>query len=382
MVFEQTAVSIDGVELFVLPSFTIPDITTDGFKGEIPIPGSGGESDKPEDESDKPGRESDSDKTGREGESDKPGDESDKPGREGDSDKPGREGESDKPDDESDKSGREDESDKPGASNKPEQSGPDNKTEPSGASNKPEPSGASNKTEPSGASNKPEPSGASNKPEPSGASNKTEPSGASNKLEQSGASNKPEQSGASNKPGIEGESDSNVEDSTLRSGELNTNSTEEQPISQDEAEERAQISLSFRQLNGFSFNKPTLTFNFYGLTTQSIEKDHSIVLVVHLLTLDGAEADTTDIECKLQQEVNVEDGKTLQANFKCEKSELEGDYIGLKLVSSNDVAGIPINDDTLLNPKLTEDAIAAGLMKNCTADPSVPPIFDAEKVGK
>ena len=221
-----------------------------------------------------------------------------------------------------------------------------------------------------------------NKPEPSGASNKPEPSGASNKPEQSGASNKPEQSGASNKPGIEGESDSNVEDSTLRSGELNTNSTEEQPISQDEAEERAQISLSFRQLNGFSFNKLTLTFNFYGLTTQSIEKDHSIVLVVHLLTLDGAEADTTDIECKLQQEVNVEDGKTLQANFKCEKSELEGDYIGLKLVSSNDVAGIPINDDTLLNPKLTDDAIAAGLMKNCTADPSVPPIFDAEKVGK
>ena len=155
-------------------------------------------------------------------------------------------------------------------------------------------------------------------------SNKPEPSGASNKPEQSGASNKPEQSGASNKPGIEGESDSNVEDSTLRSGELNTNSTEEQPISQDEAEERAQISLSFRQLNGFSFNKPTLTFNFYGLTTQSIEKDHSIVLVVHLLTLDGAEADTTDIECKLQQEVNVEDGKTLKANFKREKSELEG----------------------------------------------------------
>ena len=72
----------------------------------------------------------------------------------------------------------------------------------------------------------------------------------------------------------------------------------------------------------------------------------------------------------------------MQANFKCEKSELEGDYIGLKLVSSNDVAGIPINDDTLLNPKLTDDAIAAGLMKNCTADPSVPPIFDAEKVGK
>ena len=147
LVFEQTAVSIDGVELFVLPSFTIPDITTEGFKGEIPIPGSGGESDKPEDESDKPGdksdkpddesdkpgREGDSDKPGREGESDKPGDESDKPGREGDSDKPGREGESDKPDDESDKPGREDESDKPGASNKPEQSGPDNKTEPSGA---------------------------------------------------------------------------------------------------------------------------------------------------------------------------------------------------------------------------------------------------------
>ena len=271
LVFEQTVVSIDGVELFVLPGFSTPDITTEGFKGEIPY------------------------EKENEGESDKPS--------EGES---GKEGENNKP--------SEGESSKEGESNKPNKEGEAGKE------------------------------------------------------------------GESNKPGSEGESDKNVEENT--EVDIHTNSTGEETISQEDAEIRAEIPLSFRQLNGFSFNRPTLTFNFLGLTTQPLEKDYSIVLIVNLLTLDGAEEDTTDIECILQEDVNVEDGKTLQANFKCEKYELDGEYIGLKLVRSDDVAGIPTDDDTLINPKLTDDAIAAGLIKNCTADPSVPPIFDAEKVGE
>ena len=43
---------------------------------------------------------------------------------------------------------------------------------------------------------------------------------------------------------------------------------------------------------------------------------------------------------------------------------------------------IPTDDNTLINPKLTEYAIAAGLIKNCTVDASLSPIFDIEKVGK
>ena len=273
LVFEQTVVSIDGVELFVLPGFSTPDITTEGFKGEIPYEKENeGESDKPSEG-----------ESGKEGESDKPSE--GEFGKEGESNKPNKEGEAGK-------------------------------------------------------------------------------------------------EGESNKPGSEGESDKNVEENTEAPIDIHTNSTGEETISQEDAEIRAEIPLSFRQLNGFSFNRPTLTFNFLGLTTQPLEKDYSIVLIVNLLTLDGAEEDTTDIECILQEDVNVEDGKTLQANFKCEKSELDGEYIGLKLVRSDDVAGIPTDDDTLINPKLTDDAIAAGLIKNCTADPSVPPIFDAEKVGE
>ena len=273
LVFEQTVVSIDGVELFVLPGFSTPDITTEGFKGEIPYEKENeGESDKPSEG-----------ESGKEGESDKPSE--GEFGKEGESNKPNKEGEAGK-------------------------------------------------------------------------------------------------EGESNKPGSEGESDKNVEENTEVPIDIHTNSTGEETISQEDAEIRAEIPLSFRQLNGFSFNRPTLTFNFLGLTTQPLEKDYSIVLIVNLLTLDGAEEDTTDIECILQEDVNVEDGKTLQANFKCEKSELDGEYIGLKLVRSDDVAGIPTDDDTLINPKLTDDAIAAGLIKNCTADPSVPPIFDAEKVGE
>ena len=290
LVFEQTVVSIDGVELFVLPGFSTPDITTEGFEGEIPY------------------EEENEGESGKEGENDKPNKEGES-GKEGEA---GKEGENDKP--------SEGESGKEGESNKP------------------------------------------------------------NKEGESGKEGEAGKEGESNKPGSEGESDKNVEENT--EVDIHTNSTGEETISQEDAEIRAEIPLSFRQLNGFSFNKPTLTFNFLGLTTQPLEKDYSIVLIVNLLTLDGAEEDTTDIECILQEDVNVEDGKTLQANFKCEKSELDGEYIGLKLVRSDDVAGIPTDDDTLINPKLTDDAIAAGLIKNCTADPSVPPIFDAEKVGE
>ena len=389
LVFEQTVVSIDGVELFVLPGFSTPDITTEGFKGEIPYEKENeGESNKPsegesgkEGESNKPsegefGKEGESNKPNKEGEAGKEG-ESNKPsegesGKEGESNKPnkegeaGKEGESNKP--------SEGESGKEGESNKPNKEGEAGKE---GESNKPS-EGESGKE---GESNKPNKEGEAGK---EGESNKPS-EGESGK---EGESNKPNKEGEagkegeSNKPGSEGESDKNVEENTEVPIDIHTNSTGEETISQEDAEIRAEIPLSFRQLNGFSFNRPTLTFNFLGLTTQPLEKDYSIVLIVNLLTLDGAEEDTTDIECILQEDVNVEDGKTLQANFKCEKSELDGEYIGLKLVRSDDVAGIPTDDDTLINPKLTDDAIAAGLIKNCTADPSVPPIFDAEKVGE
>ena len=311
LVFEQTVVSIDGVELFVLPGFSTPDITTEGFE-EIPY------EEENEGESEKPSE----GESGKEGENDKPSE--GESGKEGENDKPNKEGES----------GKEGEAGKEGENDKPSE-------------------GESGKE------------GESNKP---------------NKEGESGKEGEAGKEGESNKPGSEGESDKNVEENT--EVDIHTNSTGEETISQEDAEIRAEIPLSFRQLNGFSFNKPTLTFNFLGLTTQPLEKDYSIVLIVNLLTLDGAEEDTTDIECILQEDVNVEDGKTLQANFKCEKYELDGEYIGLKLVRSDDVAGIPTDDDTLINPKLTDDAIAAGLIKNCTADPSVPPIFDAEKVGE
>ena len=322
---EQTVVSIDGVELFVLPGFSTPDITTEGFEGEIPY------------------EEENEGESGKEGENDKPSE--GESGKEGENDKPNKEGES----------GKEGEAGKEGESNKPNkegESGKEGEAGKEGENDKPS-EGESGKE------------GESNKP---------------NKEGESGKEGEAGKEGESNKPGSEGESDKNVEENT--EVDIHTNSTGEETISQEDAEIRAEIPLSFRQLNGFSFNRPTLTFNFLGLTTQPLEKDYSIVLIVNLLTLDGAEEDTTDIECILQEDVNVEDGKTLQANFKCEKSELDGEYIGLKLVRSDDVAGIPTDDDTLINPKLTDDAIAAGLIKNCTADPSVPPIFDAEKVGE
>jgi hypothetical protein len=54
-------------------------------------------------------------------------------------------------------------------------------------------------------------------------------------------------------------------------------------------------------------------------------------------------------------------------------------YTSARLNSSEDIAGIPTDDETALNPALTDDAIKNGEVKNCTKGDSGPPTFSFEE---
>ena len=93
------------------------------------------------------------------------------------------------------------------------------------------------------------------------------------------------------------------------------------------------------------------------------------------------EEDPTEIQCQLVETVEVNDGETKQATFKCEKTGLDKSitYTGLRLISSEDIAGIPYDDETLLNPALTDEAIKNGDLKDAK-DSVVPPSFEFKKL--
>ena len=156
-----------------------------------------------------------------------------------------------------------------------------------------------------------------------------------------------------------------------------TNSTEvDIPITEEQAEEIAKIYISFRQVNSYSFTPGTITFYFLGLTTQSLPSDCSITLSTNLITLEGPEDKPTNFACQISEAVTVSKGENKQAKFKCQNNALNTskEYTSLKLVASEDIAGIPTEDDTAINPKLTDDAITNNEIKNCT-DATVPPSF-------
>ena len=91
-----------------------------------------------------------------------------------------------------------------------------------------------------------------------------------------------------------------------------------------------------------------------------MEAGFEIILIVNLINMDGErDENNTDVTCKLERSVTVEEGKSTQVDFKCELTGLdkEIEYYSLRLNSSKFVAGIPEDDETLLNPKLTEKAI-------------------------
>ena len=85
----------------------------------------------------------------------------------------------------------------------------------------------------------------------------------------------------------------------------------------------------------------------------------------------------TDITCSLTSAVAIDnEGESKQAIFICERSGLNinEEYSSLRLNSSEDIAGIPEDDEILLNPALTDEAIKNKEMKDAK-NSKVPPTF-------
>ena len=154
---------------------------------------------------------------------------------------------------------------------------------------------------------------------------------------------------------------------------------ETEGISQEEAEKKAEIFISFRQLSGFSLSGTVITFNFFALTSQSIPKGNIVVLLVNLIGINGMDEEATPVECTLPSDVSLPSGaESVQANYQCRLQNVNASegYTSLRLNSSNDITGIPTEDETLLNPVLTDEAIQNKEVKDCSKDASVPPKFN------
>ena len=157
--------------------------------------------------------------------------------------------------------------------------------------------------------------------------------------------------------------------------------TEDIPISKEDAIKKSEIFIAFRQLNGFSFVDGTISFNLLALTTQNLVKGEEIVLLINLIGINGMEENARKITCILQNDVIVDEGETKQADYQCLLPGLnitEG-YTSIRLNTSEDIVGIP-DDETLLNPYLTDEAIINNQIKNCSEDSSVPPSFVFETI--
>ena len=160
-----------------------------------------------------------------------------------------------------------------------------------------------------------------------------------------------------------------------------TNATviEETPISLEDATTKSEISISFRQLNGFSNINSVITFYFYALTTSSISSGSVVTLYINLIGKEGMDENATAINCTAQEDYNIGTQVAIQAIFICvlENVDETQEYTSLRLNSSNDITGIPTEDETALNPYLTDQAIANNEIKDC-ATVSVPPTFTAQ----
>ena len=135
--------------------------------------------------------------------------------------------------------------------------------------------------------------------------------------------------------------------------------------SKKKAEKTGVLTLSFRQLTSFKQLDDTITFILYGLTTRPLKKDIKIVIYIYLYLKGGIrEKEPRPINCTLEEDVNT-DSSPAQAPFKCRIEGLEKKYHTIKFSSSEDISGVPDNE-TLLDPKLTDEAIIIGTVPNYT----------------
>jgi hypothetical protein len=152
-------------------------------------------------------------------------------------------------------------------------------------------------------------------------------------------------------------SDESTDKGTDESTDKGTDeSTDEEGINLDIAEKRANIKISFRQINDFSCSSGTITVVLFALITEKCEIGEEVKIKVNLISTTGeVEEEVKEMTCVLESEVVPEEGKSKQGKFKCTQN-VKGDYYSLRLNSSDSLSGIP-TEEVLLDPKLTDMAI-------------------------
>ena len=133
-------------------------------------------------------------------------------------------------------------------------------------------------------------------------------------------------------------------------------STDEEGVEFDIVKKRAEIKISFRQINDFSCSSGTITVVLFALITEKCEIGEEVKIKVNLISTTGeVEEEAKEMTCVLESEVEPEEGKSKQGKFKCTQK-VEGNYYSLRLNSSDSLSGIP-TEEVLLDPKLTAMAI-------------------------
>ena len=127
---------------------------------------------------------------------------------------------------------------------------------------------------------------------------------------------------------------------------------------------KSDIRLSFRQVSGFNLN--AFTFNFFGLTTKDIPADFSFIFMIYYITGAGKGKkgkEPVEATCKIDKLVTLSGSPMAPANFTCTFPKTD-DLVSIEIASCDGVAGLPLFDYTLLNPKLTDDGIKSGDLKD------------------
>ena len=133
---------------------------------------------------------------------------------------------------------------------------------------------------------------------------------------------------------------------------------EDDVIAIDEAIKLLNLSISFRQLKQFEYNEGVVSFIFIGLASESISTGHTISILVNLYLESGEmEEEAKTAECTISSAVNPSEGQVVKVIYECKIESLEEVYTSLRFNSSEDIAGVPTEDEVALNPVLTDQAI-------------------------
>jgi hypothetical protein len=108
---------------------------------------------------------------------------------------------------------------------------------------------------------------------------------------------------------------------------------------------------------------------FYALTSQTINSDATIKFYFNFLDeYRNALPSPVEANCTIEEPVTEIDQSigVAPASFRClfDEEYVTDEISSLQISSADGVAGLPLNDPTLINPKLTDDAINEGLLTN------------------